>query len=177
MRIAEVTAFFLYVLVPFIAGFRLPFDFRRSAEIELEDSEMKSKYWNNGQSYDEILQNRFTSYVERALSRKRMQFYTRYMMQQIHEVPLEEADTSEELASAEEMISDDFYPEMFENIKLLKALKMISPEDMMIIKLHVLYGLSYESIANSMGVSWSAVSSRCNRAIHKIRKYMEEDKK
>lgn len=138
---------------------------------------MKSKYWNNGQSYDEILQNRFTAYVERALSRKRMRFYTRYMMQQEHEISLEEGDTSEELASAEEMISDDFYPEMFENIKLLKALKMISPEDMMIIKLHVLYGLSYESIANSMGVSWSAVSSRYNRAIHKIRKYMEEDKK
>ena len=138
---------------------------------------MKSKYWNNGQSYDEILQNRFTAYVERALSRKRMRFYTRYMMQQIHEVPLEEADNNEELASAEEIISDDFYPEMFENIKLLKALKMISPEDMMIIKLHVLYGLSYESIANSMGVSWSAVSSRYNRAIQKIRKYMEEDKK
>lgn len=43
MRIAEVTAFYLFVPVPFIAGLRLPFDFRRSIEIELEDLKNEEK--------------------------------------------------------------------------------------------------------------------------------------
>lgn len=139
---------------------------------------MKDKYRNNGQSFDEILQNRFTAYTESALMRSRIRFYTQYMRQQEHEVYLDPREEMTDIfVSEDEFETDDFQPEMFENIKLLEALKRISPEDMMIIKLHVLYGLSYASIANSMGVSWSAVSSRYNRAIHKIRKYMEEDKK
>ena len=139
---------------------------------------MKIKFWNNGQSLDDIMQNRFTAYVERALSRNRMRFYTNYMIRQEHEVYMEEGEEMYgSFISEDEMVSDDFHPEMFENIKLLEALKRISAEDMMIIKLHVLYGLSYVSIANSMGVSWSVVSSRYNRAIQKIRKYMEEHSK
>ena len=134
---------------------------------------MKKKYWNNGQSYDDIMQNRFTSYVEKAMVRNRMRYYAGFMKQLEHEVSLTEEDFNEELAAEEEIVSEDFQPEMFENIKLLEALNRISQEDLTIVKLHVLYGLSYVSIANSMGITWSAVSSRYNRAINKIRKYME----
>ena len=105
--------------------------------------------------------------------RNRMRYYAGFMKQLEHEVPLTEEDFNEELAAEDEIVSEDFQPEMFENIKLLEALNRISQEDLTIIKLHVLYGLSYVSIANSMGITWSAASSRYNRAINKIRKYME----
>ena len=94
---------------------------------------MKKKYSNNGQSYDDIMQNRFTSYVEKAMVRNRMRYYAGFMKQLEHEVPLTEEDFNEELAAEEEIVSEDFQPEMFENIKLLEALNRRSQEDLTII--------------------------------------------
>jgi len=178
LRIAEVTTFYLFVPVPFIAGLRLPFDFRRSIEIELEDSKMKKKLGNNGQSFEDILQNRFTSYVEKALTRNRDRYWAKLKAQRENEITMDiEGEDSVNLIAAEDITESgdrfEFNPDNIDDIRLFEASKLISREDMMIIKLHVLYGLTYVSIANSMGVSWSVVASRYNRAIKKIRNYME----
>lgn len=63
----------------------------RKNEIKSENMRIKIKFWNNGQSLD-IMQNRFTAYAERALSRNRMRFYTNYMTRQEHAVYMEEGE-------------------------------------------------------------------------------------
>ena len=139
---------------------------------------MKKKFWNNGQSFDDIMQNRFTSYVEKALIRNRNRYCTKLKMLRENEIIMDiEGEDSINLIAADEAVDSgdkfDLKLDDIDNIRLLEAVKLISREDMMIIKPHVLYGLSYASIANSMDVSWSVVSSCYNRAIKKIRNYME----
>ena len=139
---------------------------------------MKKKLGNNGQSFDDILQNRFTSYVEKALTRNRDRYWAKLKAQRENEITMDiEGEDSVNLIAAEDITESgdrfEFNPDNIDDIRLFEASKLISREDMMIIKLHVLYGLTYVSIANSMGVSWSVVASRYNRAIKKIRNYME----
>ncbi len=140
---------------------------------------MNKKYHNNGQSEDEIMQNRFTAYVEKALSGNRGRYYKNNILTQETEIPcnFEDEDTLNLISSAGEGKADDTYNlgmEDIDNSQLFLALGNISREDMMIIKLHVLYGLSFAAIANSMSVTCAVISSRYYRAIEKIRKGMED---
>ncbi len=143
---------------------------------------MKKNYRNDGQGYDNILQNKFTAYVEQALIHNKLNYNRAAArhdrMELTDDMETELAASNEQDSSAEmayEAANDDTL-DMIENMSLFSALSSLDEKDAMILKLHVIYECSYVEIACIMGMTQTAVRTRYSRTIKKIRQSMEERK-
>lgn len=139
---------------------------------------MKKNYRNDGKSYDDALQNKFTAYMDKALRNNMINLLERSLKYKVSEdfVSIEETQEMCDISAEEEVIGGatlDFELDYIENIALLKALRKISPKDMTIIKLRLLYEYRFSRIAFILGMNENAVRVRYFRSIKAIRKFME----
>ena len=124
---------------------------------------------------EDVLYNRFTAYVQKAMENTRNTYYKKKMMLHEHEALYDEfGDTL--LVESDDILNAIFTLDMdlIENLSLWKAIRKLSDMDVMIIKLHVLYDNNFNEIAHVLGMKETAVRQRYNRAIHAIRKILEE---
>ena len=124
---------------------------------------------------DRELQNRFTAYVQEAMTNTRSTYYTKKKKHEEHETVYDEADDFT-ITDSGDMLNAlfSFNLDFFENISLLKAFQKLSGKDMTIIKLRVLYGNSFREIGKVLGMTEMAVRKRYNRAIKVLRDTVEE---
>lgn len=102
-------------------------------------------------------------------------YYKKKMVLHEHEALYDEfGDTL--LVESDDIMNAIFTLDMdlIENLSLWKAIRKLSDMDVMIIKLHVLYDNNFNEIAHVLGMKEAAVGQRYNRAIHAIRKILEE---
>ncbi len=142
---------------------------------------MKRKFQNDGHGKDNIIQNTFTAYVEKALSNNRIKYIQKQARHSEIELygEMEDIVDNEQIGSVkEDMIDSIFGSELdsLENLALFSALKGLDEKDLAIVKMHVIYEYSYKRIAVVMGMTLTAVRSRYSRAIKLIRRRMEDSK-
>ena len=135
---------------------------------------MNRKDLHNTLPEDREIQNRFTAYVQEAMTNTRNTHYTKKMKHDEHETTYDEAD---DLIPDSGDVLDmlfSFNMDMLENLSLWKALRKLSGKDITIIKLRVLYDNSFKEIGKVLGMTEMAVRKRYSRAIKVLRDTVEE---
>jgi len=124
---------------------------------------------------DRDIQNRFTAYVQEAMTNTRSTYYTKKMTREERETVYDEADDFE-ITDSGDMLDTlfSFNMDMLENLSLWKALRKLSGKDVTIIKLRVLYDNSFKEIGKVLGMTEMAARKRYNRAIKVLRDIVEE---
>lgn len=135
---------------------------------------MNRKDLHNTLPEDREIQNRFTAYVQEAMTNTRNTYYTKKMKHDEHETIYDEADDLIPDSSDVLDMLFSFNMDMLENLSLWKALRKLSGKDITIIKLRVLYDNSFKEIGKVLGMTEMAVRKRYNRAIKVLRDTVEE---
>lgn len=130
---------------------------------------------NDGQSEEDLLQNRFTAYISVALQRRRKDYMLQERRQQQKEIL-----TDNPVSDGNYEILDDVMSELpllmqLENVKLLHALRVLDEKERQVFFARVLDEKSFEELANTTGVSYKSVTSLYYRALRKIRDRMSGD--
>ena len=135
---------------------------------------MNRKDLHNTLPEDREIQNRFTAYVQEAMTNTRNTYYTKKMKHDEHETIYDEADDlTPDSGDVLDMLFS-FNMDMLENLSLWKALRKLSGKDITIIKLRVLYDNSFKEIGKVLGMTEMAVRKRYSRAIKVLRDTVEE---
>ncbi len=136
---------------------------------------MNRKDLHNILPEDREIQNRFTAYVQEAMTNTRSTYYSKKMKHEERETVYDEADDYHITDSGD--ILDTLFSynmDMLENLSLWKALRKLSGKDVTIIKLRVLYDNSFKEIGKVLGMTEGAVKMRYMRAIKLLRDIVEE---
>ena len=135
---------------------------------------MNRKDLHNTLPEDQEIQNRFTAYVQEAMTNTRSTYYTKKMKHEERETAYDEAD--DYITDSGDMLDTlfAFSMDMLENLSLWKALRNLSGKDATIIKLRVLYDNSFKEIGKVLGMTEGAVKMRYTRAIKLLRDIVEE---
>lgn len=125
---------------------------------------------NDGQGDSNILQNKFTAYLQIALKRKKREYLTTQSLRQNSELSLE---NNESPPSSSRSLEDDLpYEFQIEDEALLQALARLSNRERLILIAHVLDGIDFDILAREHGLSYKGVSTLYYRLREKLRKYM-----
>lgn len=136
---------------------------------------MGNKEINIDQLDDKEVQNRFTSYVREAMKNTRSTYYAKQSLREAREIMLSDIDMAMNVGSYDMFDTISSYSlEMIETISLWNALKDLSRQDIVVIKLRVLYGYSFREIGKALNMTESAARMRYCRAIKTLRKAMEK---
>lgn len=128
--------------------------------------------------YGDKLQNQFTAYVERALYNNRISYYRKYISQYKHEILTNSEDELSLHNYQNSNYSDSCYLDLDSDSIYnsgLAALNKLNSKDQTIIKLHVIYGYTYNTIAQILSMTPTAVSTRYSRSIKRVRKILEDN--
>lgn len=130
------------------------------------------KYYNDGQSESNILQNRFTAYLSTAIQRKKYA-YVAYMRKHSQaEVSIEEQEM--DCAYEENMIQGLPVIEQLNHCGLVECLKQAKERDLEIFFMRALEDKSFQDIAYEKGMGYKAVTMSYYRFVKKIREKLEE---
>lgn len=131
---------------------------------------------NQGQTEDEILQNKFTAYVSRAVQR-RNQAYLNKLERYLEMVcALEDADINR-AAQNDGKITEKLPVLMkLQNEALLDALLMLSEREQYILLNYALQKKSLTELSQELGLSYKGAAAIYYRGIQKVRKRMEGGK-
>lgn len=129
-------------------------------------------YINNGQTEDEILRNRFTSYLMIAIQRRRKD-YLQHLIRNMEITGLMDSIETDELYDIEK----DALVEMplmmkLENQDLLQALQMLGERERYVLFNRALEEKSFEILSMELGLTYKGVSAIYYRALQKMRKRM-----
>lgn len=135
---------------------------------------MNRKDLHNTFPDDREIQNRFTAYVQEAMTNTRSTYYAKKMKHEERETVYDEAD--DYITDSGDVLDTlfAFNMDMLENLSLWKALRKLSGKDITIIKLRVLYDNSFTEIGKVLGMTEGAVKMRYTRAIKLLRDIVEE---
>ena len=135
---------------------------------------MNRKDLHNTFPDDREIQNRFTAYVQEAMTNTRSTYYAKKMKHEERETVYDEAD--DYITDSGDVLDTlfAFNMDMLENLSLWKALRKLSGRDITIIKLRVLYDNSFTEIGKVLGMTEGAVKMRYTRAIKLLRDIVEE---
>lgn len=131
---------------------------------------------NDGKSESNIIQNRFTAYLVKAVSRKKSAVLQCRNHLALHEFSVDFQDYLP-WAPTEQSDPDALITLLqFENELLERALGRLSARDRYILLAQVLEDQSFKVLAAKLGIGYKGVAAAYYRAIRKIRKEMEGDK-
>lgn len=131
---------------------------------------------NDGKSESNIVQNRFTAYLIRALTNKKAAVLQCRRKLERHELSVDFQDylpwASEEITDPASMLALLH----FENELLEQAISHLSERDRYILLAQVLEDQSFKELAAKLGLGYKGVAAAYYRAVRKIRKEMEGKK-
>lgn len=131
---------------------------------------------NHGQSEDEILRNRFTSYLMTAIQRRRKD-YLQYHLRNLEISGLMESVESDESFDIEEAAMAEMPLMMkLENQELLLALQMLGERECYVLLNRALEEKSFETLSRELRLTYKGVSAIYYRAVRKVRKRMRGGK-
>ena len=127
---------------------------------------------NEGQNENEIIQNKFTAYLLRAVKRRR----ALYIEQAVHEAEAiekaEEAFVEKPFDLEDEAFKDAPVYMKLQNEKLYEALLQLSEREQYVFFNRVLDEKTFDQLAVEMGLSYKCVSTVYYRAVQRIKKRM-----
>ena len=126
---------------------------------------------NSGRSEINVLQNKFTAYLLKAIRRQKCDYHKKRIRQQAHEV-LIDCQVREPIDEGTfDPMMDSLSPMMqIEDLALLQALNRLTIRERYILFEHILNERSYEELAKPLGLRYSGVSTAYRRIIQKLRK-------
>lgn len=130
---------------------------------------------NEGQEQDEILQNRFTSYLLAAVHRRRAQYIDEEVKAQKISSLMEERTIDSTFDLDEEALSEIPLYMRLQNEKLFWALSTLTERERYVFFACALEEKDYEKLATELGLSYKGVAAIYYRAIQKIKKKMKEE--
>lgn len=130
---------------------------------------------NDGQSEEDLLQNRFTAYISVALQRRRKDYMLQERRQQQKEILTDNPVSDGNYEILDDVMSDLPLLMQLENVKLLHALRVLDEKERQVFFARVLDEKSFEELANTTSVSYKSVTSLYYRALRKIRDRMSGD--
>lgn len=127
---------------------------------------------NEGQNENEIIQNKFTAYLLRAVKRRR----ALYIEQAVHEAEAiekaGEAFVEKPFDLEDEAFKDAPVYMKLQNEKLYEALLQLSEREQYVFFNRVLDEKTFDQLAVEMGLSYKCVSTVYYRAVQRIKKRM-----
>ncbi len=125
---------------------------------------------NQGQTADEILQNKFTAYVARAVQRRKKDYLKKMKNYQDHVCTLDEAEIAES-AWIENKAAEKLPILMrIQNEALLDAVLMLSEREQYILLRCALKEKSFTELSQELGMSYKGIAAIYYRAIQKIQR-------
>lgn len=129
---------------------------------------------NNGQTEEEKLQNRFTSYLLTAVRRRQKDYITIKNQQAKFETPAEKDSVWFEYREETDMLKELPLLMQLESNALTYALNHISEREKYVFLARVLYDISFEELGAELGLGYKGVAAVYYRVISKIKKEMKE---
>lgn len=128
---------------------------------------------NSGLSDDEIIQNRFTAYLKKAVSRCRRDYIMRMEKQEVSlGMSVEEIDAMFDL---EQAVMRTFpIMQTMENEALLQAFEQLSERERYVVVELAVKKRTADDLALELEISYSGITAIRYRAMQKIRKAMKE---
>lgn len=131
---------------------------------------------NNGQTEDEILRNRFTSYLMIAIQRRRKD-YLQHQLRNMEIPGLMDSIEADELYDIEKEALEQMPLMMkLENQELLLALQMLGERERYVLLNRALEDKSFELLSIELGMTYKGVSAIYYRAVQKVRNRMRGGK-
>ena len=124
------------------------------------------------------LRNEFTSYVEKAIWRAKTRYLHQKYEYEKEMILLDKlewdkfADKAELVPFSFEEVNEESIINSIENDSLLIAILKLSEQERKILNLHAVYKMKHIEIADTLGLSKTAVEKKYQRTIEKIRKDM-----
>ena len=131
---------------------------------------------NKGQTEDEILRNRFTSYLMIAIQRRRKD-YVQHQFSNMEITGLMDSVEADELYDIEEEALAEMPLMMkLENQELLLALQQLGERERYVLLNRALEEKSFETLSIELGMTYKGVSAVYYRAVQKVRNRMRGGK-
>lgn len=131
---------------------------------------------NNGQTEEEILRNRFTSYLMIAIQRRRKD-YIQYQLRNVEITGLMDSiEADEQYDIEEEALSEMPLMMKLENQELLLALQMLGERERYVLLNRALEEKSFDMLSMELGMTYKGVSAIYYRAVQKVRNRMRGGK-
>ncbi len=127
---------------------------------------------NQGQTADEILQNKFTAYVTRAVQRKKKDYLKKLKNYQDRVCTLEEAEMTEIARNESEAVERLPILMRLQNDALLEAILMLSEREQYILLSCALKEKNFTELSQELGMSYKGIAAIYYRAIQKIQRRM-----
>ena len=127
---------------------------------------------NQGQTADEILQNKFTAYVARAVQRRKKDYLKKLKNYQDHVCTLDEAEIAESAWIENEAAEKLPILMRIQNEALLDAVLMLSEREQYILLSCALKEKSFTELSQELELSYKGVAAIYYRTIQKIKKRM-----
>lgn len=133
---------------------------------------------NDGQGEVNALQNRFTAYLLVAVKRQKRDYIQKRNQIKNNEVPITpEVDKTMECCVDNGPMEHLPPMEQMEDAALMDALKRLSEKERYVLFGRLLNESEYETLGETLGLRYSGVAAIYRRAIKKLRKELEGEKK
>lgn len=129
---------------------------------------------NSGQSEAEILQNQFTAYLSRAISRRKKAYILETMKRLQAENLMEEPGFEIAYDTEHQILEELPLLIRLENDSLLYALKELTERERYVFLARVLDEKRFEELAVELGLTYKGVAAIYYRAVHKVKDRMRE---
>lgn len=129
---------------------------------------------NNGRNESEILQNKFTAYLESAVRRKRKDYLAKIYTGKKYENILADVMNDRKEGETEDLMANLPVMNQIENPYLYDAIQGLGEREKSILFAHVLEGQNFEELAATYGMSYGGITTAYYRIIKKLKKGMGE---
>ncbi len=127
---------------------------------------------NQGQTADEILQNKFTAYVTSAIRRRKMDYLDKLKKYREKMCTYDDADVAESARIEWEAIEGLPILMRIQNETLLEAILMLSEREQYILLSCALKEKSFAELSQELGLSYKGIAAIYYRSIQKIQRRM-----
>ncbi len=127
---------------------------------------------NQGQTEDEILQNKFTAYVTRAVRREKRDYLEKIKNYRDRVCTFEEADIAEIVEMESKAVEELPILMRIQNETLLEAILMLSERERYILLTCALKEKTFTELSQELGLSYKGIAAVYYRSIQKIQKRM-----
>jgi len=125
---------------------------------------------NDGTGESNIIQNRFTKYLQTAVQRRKDAYLEDKELQRKLESLVDFQRKEAWEAPEQDLLEHLDFMEQIDNEELLLVLLGLKKRELEILQAHVLQRMEYKELARMLGIGYKGVSAAYSRTIKKIRK-------
>jgi DNA-directed RNA polymerase specialized sigma24 family protein len=125
---------------------------------------------NDGKGADNILQNRFTAYLVKAVRNRKIQYLRAKQRHDLYELPFDISDFDAITHDESDLLGNLSLIEQLEDFRLQQVLRQAKTRDLYIFLAKALDDRSLSDIAKELGIGLHAATSAYYRMVRKLRR-------